>query len=168
VSSRSRSVAPSDVAPAAVRLAELGRNLGAATVMYHAQVAARLGLSVTEHKCLDLAMQQEQPITAGQLAELSKLSTGAITGVVDRLERAGYVRRVRDPRDRRKVLIEVSPGEWRHFTTASEGLLRAIAGIVADHTAEELAAVEAFLEHVTGAMWREADRLQSGADRQPG
>jgi DNA-binding MarR family transcriptional regulator len=48
-------------------------------------------------------------LTAGELATAAGLTTGAITGVIDRLERAGYARRVRDSRDRRKISLEVTP-----------------------------------------------------------
>src|SRR5262249_45506440 len=73
------------------------------SVMFHAGVAEQLGLPAPDNKCLALAARGGQPMTAGRIAELSGLSTGAVTGVIDRLERAGYVRRVRDPHDRRKV-----------------------------------------------------------------
>src|SRR5688572_7357764 len=91
------------------------REHSALTVMFHARVAEQMGLSATDEKCLDLAMRAEGPLTAGRIAELSGLSTGAVTGVIDRLERAGYVRRVRDPHDRRKVLVEVTVGDLDKF-----------------------------------------------------
>jgi DNA-binding MarR family transcriptional regulator len=59
-------------------------------------------------RCLDF-VQLEGSVTAGRLAELTGLTTGAITTVIDRLERAGLARRVRDPGDRRRVLVEVAP-----------------------------------------------------------
>ena len=91
------------------------REQSALTVMFHTKVAERMGLSATDEKCIDLAMRAEGPLTAGRLAELSGLSTGAVTGVIDRLERAGFVRRVRDPHDRRKVLVEVTVGDVEKF-----------------------------------------------------
>lgn len=84
---------------------QLGRELSARTLMFHAAVSDRVGLSATEHKALDL-LSRAGAITAGQLAELTGLTTGAITGLVDRLEKAGFVRRDRDPSDRRKVVIQ--------------------------------------------------------------
>ncbi|MFJ6669986.1 MarR family winged helix-turn-helix transcriptional regulator [Actinosynnema sp. NPDC091369] len=93
------------------RFSVYARETSALTVLFHSRVAERMGLSPTDEKCLDLALRAEGPITAGRIAELSGLSTGAVTGVIDRLERAGYVRRVRDPHDRRKVLVEVTVRE---------------------------------------------------------
>lgn len=75
------------------------------TVIFHAAVAQEIGLNITDHKCLDILLHQG-PITAGKLAELTGLTTGAVTGVIDRLENAGYMRRERDPNDRRRVILQ--------------------------------------------------------------
>ena len=67
-------------------------------------VADHVGVSSSDLECLDF-LNLEGRVTAGRLAEVTGLTTGAITGVVDRLERAGFVRRERDAQDRRKVFI---------------------------------------------------------------
>lgn len=64
-----------------------------------------MGVNRTDGRCLDLLEHRGQ-MSAGELAKASGLSTGAITAVIDRLERAGYAQRVADPTDRRRVLIE--------------------------------------------------------------
>ena len=66
-----------------------------------------LGINRTDGRCLDI-IDQHGTLTAGRLAQESGLTTGAVTAVVDRLEKAGFVRRVRDPGDRRKVMIELT------------------------------------------------------------
>lgn len=78
-----------------------------ATDMMDMAVADLLGINRTDGICLDI-IDQNGRMTAGQLAEAVELSTGTITAVIDRLEKAGYVRRVPDPDDRRKVLVEVT------------------------------------------------------------
>lgn len=83
---------------------QLGRELATAVVLFHEAVASRLGLTATEWRCLAL-LGQHGPSTAGRLAALSGFTTGAITGIVDRLERAGYARRKYNPDDRRSVII---------------------------------------------------------------
>ena len=85
-------------------LMEASRDMAGWTVLLHQAVAARFGLGPTDMKCLDLA-RGERDLTAGRLAEITGLSTSAVTSVVDRLERRGFVTRARDARDRRKVLI---------------------------------------------------------------
>jgi DNA-binding MarR family transcriptional regulator len=71
-------------------------------------VASTVGISGSDLECLDF-LNLEGRVTAGRLAEVTGLTTGAITGVVDRLEKAGLVRRERDPDDRRKVFIATVP-----------------------------------------------------------
>ena len=72
---------------------------------FHDAVAAYLGLNRTDIRCLDI-LDLTGRQTAGELAAGMGLSTGAVTAMLDRLERTGYVRRVRDPADRRRVLVE--------------------------------------------------------------
>ncbi|CAG7639372.1 MarR family winged helix-turn-helix transcriptional regulator [Paenibacillus allorhizosphaerae] len=82
------------------------RHFSTDTILFHQAVAERLGLNSTDHKCLDMILRN-QPITAGELSNLTGLTTGTITGVIDRLEKADYVFREKDPEDRRKVMIRV-------------------------------------------------------------
>ena len=115
---------PGRAVPADVlaRFADLGREMSTMTVLFHTRIAEQMGLSGTDHKCLELAMRSREPLTAGQIAQLSGLSTGAVTGVIDRLEARGFVRRVRDPHDRRKVLVEFSEfpeGKFDHLFKAA-------------------------------------------------
>ena len=86
-------------------LNEASRHLSTWTVMFHSAIAERLGLNTTDHKCLDI-LNHHGTLTAGQLAEITGLTTGAVTGVIDRLEKAGYVRRESDPNDRRRVIVQ--------------------------------------------------------------
>jgi DNA-binding MarR family transcriptional regulator len=81
------------------------REMSTETIMFHQAIADVLGLHITDHKGLDL-IYRYGPMPAGRLAELTRLTTGAVTGIIDRLEKAGYVRRVNDPKDRRITIIE--------------------------------------------------------------
>jgi len=81
------------------------REISTETIMFHQAVADVLGLHITDHKGLDLIYRYGH-MPAGRLAELTGLTTGAVTGIIDRLEKAGYVRRVNDPKDRRITIIE--------------------------------------------------------------
>jgi DNA-binding MarR family transcriptional regulator len=78
------------------------------TQMLDEAAAAYLGINPIDGRAIDV-IDQHRRITAGELARELRLSTGAVTALVDRLERAGYARRVPDPEDRRRVLIEVTP-----------------------------------------------------------
>jgi DNA-binding MarR family transcriptional regulator len=84
------------------------RRSSAQGVLFGQTVANRVGLSNSDMECLDFLILEGR-VTAGRLAEITGLTTGAITGVVDRLEQAGLVRRERDDNDRRKVFIAAVP-----------------------------------------------------------
>jgi DNA-binding MarR family transcriptional regulator len=84
---------------------EKRREMSTETIMFHQNIADVLGLHITDHKCLDL-IRQYGAMPAGRLAELTGLTTGAVTGIIDRLEKAGFVRRTNDPKDRRRTIIE--------------------------------------------------------------
>lgn len=85
-------------------LEEAMRRSSAQGVLFGQTVANVAGISGSDLECLDF-LNLEGRVTAGRLAEVTGLTTGAITGVVDRLEKAGLVRRERDEADRRKVFI---------------------------------------------------------------
>jgi len=87
-------------------LEEAMRRSSAQGVMYGQAVAEIAGISNSDMECMDILLLEGR-VTAGRLAEVTGLTTGAITGVVDRMEKAGYVRRERDESDRRKVFISV-------------------------------------------------------------
>ncbi len=96
------------------------------------EVAQRLGLNVTDLTCLGHILGAgENPLAAGDLAELVDITTGAVTGVLNRLERAGYARRQTDPADRRRVRVVAEPAAaarvfavYQPSTTGSEPLRR--------------------------------------------
>ena len=88
----------------------LGREFATALVVFHEAVGRLLGLSAVERKSIDL-LQRLGPVTAGAIGEHTGLTTGAVTRLVDRLVKAGYVERVPDPGDRRKVVVRLLPNE---------------------------------------------------------
>ena len=92
----------------AEELIRLSRAHEAANDAFDEVAAEKLGVNRTDLRCLNIVDNQGS-MTAGRLAELSGLTTAAVTSVLDRLERAGYARRVREQADRRQVLVELTP-----------------------------------------------------------
>lgn len=84
------------------------RRLTRSSLMLQHAIAEKMGLNVTDAECIDFLMEMG-PSTAGDLAKATRLTTGAITSVIDRLEKAGFVKRESDPGDRRKVIIKFLP-----------------------------------------------------------
>lgn len=139
----------------------MGRELSNAVIFFHEAVASHLGMSAAEWKCLGL-LDQHGPATAGRLAELSGFTTGAITGIVDRLEQAGYVRRESHPNDRRSVIVQP-----RHLKELKErvapifqSLGRAMAQIAGGYRPEELAAIARFFRETTEVLRNETAKLK--------
>ena len=89
-------------------LIHLARAHEAANDAFDEVACRKLGINRTDLRCLNIVENQGR-MTAGRLAELAGLTTAAVTSVLDRLERAGYARRVRDQEDRRQVMVEVTP-----------------------------------------------------------
>src|SRR5712691_12922080 len=85
----------------------LARQHSTAVVLFHHAVAERLGLGLTDHKCLDL-LRERGAMAGSDLSAITGLTSGAITGVVARLERAGYLCREPDPHDGRKQILRKS------------------------------------------------------------
>ena len=84
------------------------RKLTRSSLMMQNAIAEKVGLNVTDAECIDF-LQEMGPSTAGDLAKVTRLTTGAITNVIDRLEKAGFVQRSRDAKDRRKVIVTYLP-----------------------------------------------------------
>jgi DNA-binding MarR family transcriptional regulator len=122
--------------------------------------AAGLGVSATDLHCLNI-VENRNGLTAGELAAESGLTTGAVTAVIDRLERAGFARRAADPRDRRKVKIEVTPAFYERAAEVwgplAEDWRRRLA---ARFTSAELKTITAFLATAEELTARHADRVR--------
>jgi len=121
-----------------------GRQSSTGTVLLHRAVADRLGLHPTDHKCADF-LCRDGPLTAGEMAERTGLTTGAVTGVIDRLEAAGYVRREPDPADRRRVMVHPVPHRARQIGRLFEPLAAAMAELCDRYTDRELATILDFM-----------------------
>jgi DNA-binding MarR family transcriptional regulator len=137
----------------------------AQAALFSQAVADRLGLAGTDIECLDV-LEQEGRLTVGRLAELTGLTTGSATRMVDRLEQAGYVRRLPDPADRRRVLVEPVAERMARVGALHDALRKAGRGLIASYDDAQLAAIASYLEGSVEVTRAEAARLRepSGAD----
>jgi DNA-binding MarR family transcriptional regulator len=142
-------------------LAEAVRRHSTATVLFHAAVAERLGLNPTDHKAADLLMQRG-PLTAGELARLTGLTTGAVTGIIDRLEAAGWVRRQRDPGDRRRVIVTLALNgqRLRRVERVFEPVGQALAAALDRYGDAELGTLLDFMERARVLLEEQVERLR--------
>jgi DNA-binding MarR family transcriptional regulator len=138
--------------------AEWGRRLSTAVVLFHEALGARMGLSAVDQRALAL-ITREAPVTASRLARLTGLTPGAITGLVDRLERAGHVRRSPDPGDRRRVLIAPAPRPPSATGDAFEALGRDMAAVMKRYDERELAVIADYVRNTVEVLEHQTRRL---------
>jgi len=142
--------AAADVQALRERVMRLGREVGARSMLFDQAVGAQLGISAGDLNCLDLVLQaQPEPVTPGRIAELSGMPTATLTGVLDRLERVGLIRRERDPRDRRRVLVQPVAKAMTTLADAYATLSAGYAALLARFDAQQLAS---FCEFFAGSL----------------
>jgi DNA-binding MarR family transcriptional regulator len=129
-------------------------------------VAVRFGLSESDIETLE-ALIDLGATTAGRLAELTGLTSGAVTRVIDRLEQAGYVRRVPDPADRRKVIVEVVPEKVAAVQSTLNRVGSAGAEEIGRYTDAQLALISDFLTRMEQITRDEATNLREHPDERP-
>ena len=129
------------------------RRSSAAGVLHGQTIARRVGVNSTDLECLDLILMSG-PSTAGEIARHTGLTSGAVTGLIDRLERLGLVERTADPADRRKVLVRVREDKIGPIAALYAPLEKAMQSLLAGYSREELKVLIDFAE-------RSSDLLQA-------
>jgi DNA-binding MarR family transcriptional regulator len=127
--------------------------------------AEQLGVSESDLRCLNI-IENSGGLSAGDLATQSGLTGGAITGVIDRLDSAGFARRVPDPADRRRVRVEVTPA----FYSRAQAIWGPLAAdwhetLSRRFTMEELKRITDFLRATNEVGGRHLQRLRVAGDR---
>jgi DNA-binding MarR family transcriptional regulator len=137
----------------------MGREIGARTILFHQAVANITGVSITDMKCLDY-VDRGGDVTAGDLARLTGLTTGAITAAIDRLEKAGLARRERSETDRRKVFIRTrqSPVAEK-IAPIFEALAKEAAQLTTRYTTRELEVIKDFGQRSIEMMRRQTESI---------
>jgi MarR family transcriptional regulator, organic hydroperoxide resistance regulator len=128
------------------------RKFIAAAIFFNHQAAEKVSLGLTDMQMLNL-LQLHGPSTPGRLAGWTGLSSGGVTVALDRLERAGYIRRAPNPGDRRSLLITLTPVPMRRLARMYEGVEKETRRRLATLPLRDLEAVVRFFEtmHATGA-----------------
>ena len=137
-------------------MARVGRQNSDATVIYHAAVAASLGVHPTDYKVLSI-LDRMGPLSAGEVARHSGLATASVTNLIDRLADKGFVQRVADPADRRRVLVRVIV-DREDVAAGRASMQAALDRLLKRYSNAELAVIADFLG-------RNADRLRTGTEQ---
>src|ERR1700733_7477604 len=151
---------PKARAALAQELEHAGQRASAQGVFFGQTVANRGGISASDLECLDF-LNLEGRVTAGRLAEVTGLTTGAITGVVDRLEQAGLVRRERDDNDRRKVFIATVPENIARVGRFYEHMQQAMLKLWETYSEPELRLLLCFAAQGYATMLGGAEELKA-------
>jgi len=114
------------------------REISGLSVIYSQAMASRLGISSNDLECLNLVALGSSDVTAGALAKATRLTSGAITGVIDRLETAGFVKRSRNGADRRKVTVVAAPTMKRQSPQLGAPMRKATAAVLARYADDQL------------------------------
>jgi DNA-binding MarR family transcriptional regulator len=146
----------------------LGKRLSTATIMFHTAVADRMKVGVTDAKCRSILLQHGR-MTAGELARRLGLTTGAVTGVIDRLEGARLVRRATDSADRRRVVVELvpNPKAEREIALLFAPMAKRIKRLLAGYDENERSLIAEFITKASEILEEETIRLRTRRQRRP-
>jgi DNA-binding MarR family transcriptional regulator len=144
------------------RLARVGREHSDATVLFHATIAALMNLHPTDYKVLGI-LERVGPMSAGEIARASGLATASVTDLIDRLEEKGFARRVRDDRDRRRVVVEPVGDRAAAAAKLFASTRRSLAQLFERYTERELAVIADFLARNAERLRKETATVERGA-----
>jgi DNA-binding MarR family transcriptional regulator len=119
------------------------RRFIAGTILFNQKVADSAGLHLTDVQCINL-LEMLGPVTPGKLAEHTSLTTGGVTVMLDRLEKAGFVKREPNPNDRRSVLVRVNPKKLKRIQARYAGINERLEAFLSETPEAELRAVAKF------------------------
>jgi DNA-binding MarR family transcriptional regulator len=123
------------------------RELTTSAVLAANAIARKVGMGPNDLKCGEILVRRG-PMSAGELAEMAGLTTGAITGIVDRLEKAGWARRALDPNDRRRVIIYPGPQDTETMAGLYGSHMESLAKLVEGYSDAELVLITEFIDRL--------------------
>ncbi len=142
------------------KLWDLGRRISTQTVFLHQAIAQSVDLNATDTKCIDLILSGPAgSVTAGWLSDMTGLTSGAITHILDRLEKRRFIERVRDSEDRRKVFIHVRPESLEPLTPLYQAVGKAYLDLAERYGDEELQLICDYMERASAVSEREMASL---------
>ena len=143
-------------------LARVGRENSDATVLFHSTIAGLLDLHATDYKVLGI-LERSGPMSAGEIARLAGLAAASVTNLIDRLDQKGFVRRVADPADRRRVMVEAVSDRLGGARGLFRSTRQSLARLYERYSDRELAIIADFLRHNADRLRIETTKLASDA-----
>jgi DNA-binding MarR family transcriptional regulator len=142
-------------------LMRAGRETARLSTVFRYAIAERLGLTVSDLECLDF-LADVGSVTAGQVADRTNLTTGAVTSMLRRLQQAGYVTAERDPADRRRVIVTLRPERTAELERPYERFAEHAAKLIEGYREEEVRLLVRHYDRMQAMYLAELDRLRGG------
>lgn len=140
----------------------LGQQFSLALIMFHQSLADKVGLNLTDYKVLGII---GDGVTAGKIAEITGLSSGMVTTVVDRLEKKNYVYRDKDAQDRRKVIIKLNSDKvTSELAPLFQSFGQVMGTLFSKYNEEELALLEDFMRNCIDIFQKETLKMRGSSD----
>jgi DNA-binding MarR family transcriptional regulator len=146
-------------------LMRAGRENSRLSTVFRYAIADRLGLTVSDLECLDF-LADAGSATAGQVAERTNLTTGAVTSMLRRLQQAGWVTAERDPGDRRRVIVTLRPERAGELERPYERFAERAQRFIEGYSVEELTLLVRHFERMQAMYLAELDDLRDGDSAQ--
>ena len=137
-----------------------GAELGRATIFFHESMARMFNLNSTDTRCLRFILTSKERLLAGDLAQFTGLTTGAVTGIIDRLEKAKMIRRIKDKNDRRKVWIEQSR-QVSNLTRMNLSFSTSVSKVIRSFSDSELKIIIRYKKLITEVLDDETAKLKT-------
>ncbi|WP_258402521.1 MarR family winged helix-turn-helix transcriptional regulator [Micromonospora saelicesensis] len=152
-------------ASAIADLMRAGREMSRLSMVFRYAIAERLGLTVSDLECLDY-LADVGSATAGQVAERTNLTTGAVTSMLRRLQQAGYVTAERDPADRRRLIVTLRPERSAELKQPYEQFAEGAERLIEGYGVEEVRLLVRHYDRMQAMYLAELDRLRGGETAQ--
>ncbi|WP_258395509.1 MarR family winged helix-turn-helix transcriptional regulator [Micromonospora saelicesensis] len=152
-------------ASAIADLMRAGREMSRLSMVFRYAIAERLGLTVSDLECLDY-LADVGSATAGQVAERTNLTTGAVTSMLRRLQQAGYVTAQRDPADRRRLIVTLRPERSAELKQPYEQFAEGAERLIEGYSVEEVRLLVRHYDRMQAMYLAELDRLRGGETAQ--
>ncbi|MDG4809437.1 MarR family transcriptional regulator [Micromonospora sp. WMMD1120] len=148
-------------ASAVADLLRAGREMSRLSMVFRYAIAERLGLAVSDLECLDY-LADVGSASAGQVAERTNLTTGAVTSMLRRLQQAGYVTAERDPADRRRLVVTLRPERVAELRRPYEAFAEGAERLVEGYRVDEIDLLVRHYDRMRAMYLAELDRLRDG------
>ncbi len=135
------------------------RQFIAGTILFNQSVADRVGLSLTDMQCINL-LELLGPSTPGKLASSTGLTTGGVTVMLDRLEKAGLVKRQPNPKDRRSILVKVNARKLQKINSFYSGINQRLEAFLSGRSEAEIQSVISFLSSMNAIRAERSPELK--------